>query len=62
MLYGLSWIAYAMGAAIGPVIVGRAFDRAGYYQSSFIKQLSLPCRAGVIAHSLPAAIRPTASR
>lgn len=46
MLYGLSWTAYAMGAAIGPVIAGRAFDRAGYYQSSFIVLLSLPCLAG----------------
>jgi MFS family permease len=48
MLYGLSWTAYAFGAAIGPVILGRAFDRAGAYQSSFIMLLSLPCLAGAL--------------
>jgi predicted MFS family arabinose efflux permease len=48
MLYGLSWTAYAFGAAIGPVITGRAFDRVGAYQSSFIMLLSLPCFAGAL--------------
>jgi predicted MFS family arabinose efflux permease len=48
MLYGLSWTAYAVGGAIGPVITGRAFDRAGSYQSSFIILLSLPCLAGAL--------------
>jgi predicted MFS family arabinose efflux permease len=47
-LYGMSWTAYAFGAAIGPVIIGRAFDRAGGYQSSFIMLLSLPCVAGAL--------------
>lgn len=45
-LYGLSWTFYAFGAAIGPVIAGRAFDHAGGYQSSFITLLSIPCLAG----------------
>jgi MFS family permease len=48
MLYGLSWTAYAIGGAIGPVVTGRAFDRAGAYQSSFIMLLSLPCLAGAL--------------
>ena len=48
MLYGLSWTAYAVGAAIGPVVTGRAFDRAGAYQSSFITLLSVPCLAGAL--------------
>jgi MFS family permease len=47
-LYGLSWTAYAMGAAVGPVVAGRAFDRAGAYQSSFIMLLSLPCFVGAL--------------
>ena len=47
-LYGLSWTAYAFGAAIGPVVTGRAFDRAGAYQSSFILLLSLPCLFGAL--------------
>jgi MFS family permease len=48
MLYGLSWTAYAIGGAIGPVVTGRAFDHAGAYQSSFITLLSLPCLAGAL--------------
>jgi MFS family permease len=48
MLYGLSWTAYAFGAAFGPVVAGRSFDRAGAYQSGFIMLLSLPCLAGAL--------------
>jgi len=47
-LYGLSWTAYAFGAAFGPVIAGRSFDRAGAYKGSFIMLLSLPCLAGAL--------------
>jgi predicted MFS family arabinose efflux permease len=31
-LYGLSWTAYAIAGAIGPVIMGKAFDATGSYQ------------------------------
>ena len=47
-LYGVSWTAYAIGGALGPVITGRAFDLAGSYQSSFIALLSLPCLAAAL--------------
>jgi len=30
-LYGLTWTAYAIAGAIGPVIMGRAFDLSGSY-------------------------------
>jgi hypothetical protein len=30
-LYGLTWTFYAAAGAIGPVILGRAFDLAGSY-------------------------------
>lgn len=43
MLYGLSWTAYAIGGAIGPVVTGRAFDLAGSYTEGFITLLALPC-------------------
>ncbi len=32
-LYGLTWTAYAVAGAIGPVILGRAFDLTGSYTS-----------------------------
>jgi predicted MFS family arabinose efflux permease len=39
-LYGFTWTAYAMAAAIGPVLMGRAFDAAGSYET-FLLQLSV---------------------
>jgi MFS family permease len=32
-LYGFSWTAYAVAGAIGPVLMGRAFDLTGPYPS-----------------------------
>ena len=32
-LYGLTWTAYAMAGAVGPMIMGRAFDMTGSYES-----------------------------
>lgn len=31
-LYGLTWTAYAIAAAIGPILMGKAFDLTGSYQ------------------------------
>ena len=42
-LYGLTWTAYAIGGAIGPVLLGHAFDRNGSYTTTAILLLSLPC-------------------
>src|SRR5688572_12844516 len=30
-LYGMTWTAYAIAGAIGPILMGRAFDLAGSY-------------------------------
>jgi predicted MFS family arabinose efflux permease len=32
VLYGLTWTAYAIGGATGPMVVGHLYDRAGSYQ------------------------------
>ncbi len=40
VLYGLSWTAYAIGGATGPMAIGRWYDRAGFYQPRFIVYLS----------------------
>jgi len=45
-LYGLTWTAYAVGGATGPVVVGRLYDRYGGYQPRFIFALALTCVAG----------------
>jgi len=39
-LYGFTWTAYALAAALGPVLMGRAFDAAGSYEA-FLLQLSV---------------------
>ena len=42
-LYGLSWTAYAIGGAIGPILMGRGFDRAGTYVAESVVLFSIPC-------------------
>ena len=45
-LYGLTWTAYAVGGATGPIVVGYFYDRAGMYQPSVIVGLALTCVVG----------------
>ena len=47
-LYGLSWTAYAVGGALGPVLMGHAFDRAGAYLPGSVLLLALPCFAAAL--------------
>jgi cyanate permease len=32
-LYGFTWTAYAFAGALGPILMGRAFDLTGSYQA-----------------------------
>jgi predicted MFS family arabinose efflux permease len=36
VLYGLTWTAYAIGGATGPMVIGHFYDRAGSYQPRFV--------------------------
>jgi MFS family permease len=45
-LYGLTWTAYAVGGATGPIVVGHFYDRAGSYQPGLIVGLALTCVVG----------------
>jgi predicted MFS family arabinose efflux permease len=40
VLYGLTWTAYAIGGATGPLWVGHLYDHAGSYQPRFIVYLA----------------------
>jgi MFS family permease len=40
VLYGLTWTAYAIGGATGPIAIGHWYDRAGFYQPRFIVYLA----------------------
>lgn len=45
-LYGLTWTAYAVGGATGPIAVGHFYDRAGTYQPWMIAALAMTCVVG----------------
>jgi predicted MFS family arabinose efflux permease len=36
MLYGFTWTAYAFAGAVGPVLMGKAFDATGSYESLLV--------------------------
>jgi predicted MFS family arabinose efflux permease len=47
VLYGLTWTAYAVGGATGPLAIGRWYDRAGFYEPRFIVYLACVAFAAV---------------
>jgi len=48
VLYGLTWTAYAIGGATGPLWIGHLYDRAGTYLPRFIVYLAVVAFAAVI--------------
>jgi len=48
VLYGLTWTAYAIGGAAGPLWIGHLYDRAGAYWPRFIVYLALASFAAVL--------------
>ena len=48
VLYGLSWTAYAIGGATGPLWIGHLYDRAGAYLPRFIVYLASVAFGAVI--------------
>jgi MFS family permease len=53
-LYGLTWTAYAVAGAVGPMIMGRAFDMTGSYQSLLGALALLVSGAAALMLLLPA--------
>lgn len=47
VLYGLTWTAYAIGGATGPMAIGHWYDRVGFYQPRFIVYLASVAFAAV---------------
>jgi predicted MFS family arabinose efflux permease len=47
VLYGLTWTAYAIGGATGPMAIGHWYDGAGFYQPRFIVYLACVAFAAV---------------
>ena len=53
VLYGLTWTAYAIAGAIGPVLMGRAFDVAGSYATLLSVLAGVMLAAGAMMLFLP---------
>jgi predicted MFS family arabinose efflux permease len=51
VLYGLTWTAYAIGGATGPLWIGHMYDRAGGYQPRFVVCLAGVAFAAVVLSS-----------
>ena len=52
-LYGLTWTAYAIAGAIGPVIMGRAFDATGSYKALLAQLAALTAGSAALMLLLP---------
>jgi MFS family permease len=52
-LYGLTWTVYAVGGAIGPVLMGRAFDATGSYASLLTILAGATAISAVVLNLLP---------
>lgn len=53
-LYGFTWTAYAIAGAIGPVLMGKAFDATGSYAALLTILSSLVAVAAILMLALPA--------
>lgn len=52
VLFGLTWTAYAIGGAAGPVVVGHLYDRVGSYQPRLIVGLAVVAFAAAVVSLL----------
>jgi len=57
-LYGITWTFYAIAGAIGPVILGRAFDSTGSYTSLLTLLAAVMALAGGLMLVLPRYAKP----
>jgi MFS family permease len=57
-LYGITWTFYAIAGAIGPVILGRAFDSTGSYTALLTLLAAVMALAGGLMLFLPRYAKP----
>jgi len=60
-LYGLMWLAIGSAAAVGPVLLGRAYDRTGSYDSLIVTLAGVTFAAALLMLTLPGSIGETAT-
>jgi MFS family permease len=52
-LYGFTWTAYAIAGAVGPIVMGRAFDATGSYRALLVQLAAVTLVAGALLLLLP---------
>ena len=52
-LYGFTWTAYAIAGAVGPIVMGRAFDATGSYSALLVQLAAVTLVAGALLLLLP---------
>ena len=53
MLYGLTWTFYAVAGAAGPVLMGRAFDMTGSYETLLTRLALATVAVAILMFFLP---------
>jgi MFS family permease len=62
MLYGLTWTFYAVAGAIGPVLMGKAFDMTGSYEALLVRLSAATLAVAALMLLLPRyTVRPPAA-
>jgi MFS family permease len=62
MLYGVTWTFYAVAGAVGPVLMGRAFDATGSYEALLTQLAVVTLLVGTLMLLLPSYSAAMASR
>ena len=52
-LYGVTWVATAHAAAIGPILMGRAFDETGSYETLLVTLAIVMAAAATLMFGMP---------
>ena len=54
VLYGLTWTFYAVAGAIGPILMGKAFDATGSYEALLVRLALATLAVAALMLLLPA--------
>jgi predicted MFS family arabinose efflux permease len=57
-LYGLNWTAWGVAGAVGPILMGRAFDASGSYDSIVVGFAAVTLAAATLVLALPVDQKP----
>ena len=52
-LYGFTWIATGVAAAVGPILMGRAFDATGSYETLLIRLAMVTLAVASLMFGMP---------